>query len=81
MTEPTADEKRRRKLIYWLFTLTVAMWAVAFAMFYVIYLAEVVVVGGSAIGSAFISSLLVLVITAVGSVAIYFVSERLAQNG
>ena len=80
MTEPTDDAKRRRKLVYWLFTLTVAMWAVAFALFYVIYLAEVVVVGGSALGSAFVSSLIVLVIAAVGSVAIYFISERLAQS-
>lgn len=80
MSEPTADQKRRRKLVYWLFTLTVAMWAVAFALFYVIYLAEVVVVGGSALGSAFVSSLIVLVIAALGSVAVYFVSERLARN-
>jgi len=80
MTQPTANEKRRRKLVYWLFTLTVAMWAVAFALFYVVYLAQVVVVGGSALGAAFVSSLIVFVIAAVLSVAIYLISERLAQN-
>jgi hypothetical protein len=54
------------------------MWALAFALFYVVYLAEVVVVGGSALGSAFVSSLIVLLITAVLSVAVYFISDRLA---
>jgi hypothetical protein len=65
-------------MIYWLFTLTVAMWALAFALFYVVYIAEVVVVGGSALGSAFVSSLVVLLLAAVLSVAVYFISERLA---
>ena len=80
MTQPTTDEKRRRKMIYWLFTLTVAMWAIAFAIFYVIYMAKVVVVGGSALGSAFVSSLIVLVLTAILSVAVYLVSNRLAKS-
>jgi hypothetical protein len=65
-------------MIYWLFTLTVAMWALAFALFYVVYIAEVVVVGGSALGSAFVSSLVVLLLAAVLSVAVYFISDRLA---
>ncbi|MGD8397884.1 MAG: hypothetical protein PVG11_03430 [Anaerolineae bacterium] len=78
MTQPTPDENRRRKMIYWLFTLTVAMWALAFALFYVVYIAEVVVVGGSALGSAFVSSLVVLLLAAVLSVAVYFISDRLA---
>lgn len=80
MTQATANEKRRKKLVYWLFTLTVSMWAVAFALFYVVYLAQVVVVGGSALGAAFVSSLIVLLIAAVLSVAVYFVSEKLAQD-
>lgn len=78
MTQPT-NEKRRRKMVYWLFTLTVSMWAVAFALFYVVYLAQVVVVGGSAVGAAFVSSLIVFALAAVLSVAVYFVSDKLAE--
>jgi len=81
MTQPSADEKRRKKLVYWLFTFTVVMWAVAFALFYVINLVQEVAVGGSALGAAFVSSLIVLVIAAVLSVAVYFISGALAKKG
>lgn len=80
MAQMSPGEKRRRRLVFWLFGLSVAMWAIALALFYVIYLAEVVVVGGSALGSALVSSLIVLVLAAVLSVAVYFISENLAKK-
>jgi hypothetical protein len=79
-TDLSPDEKRRSKLVFWLFALCVSLWAVSIALFYVIYLAQVVVVGGSALGSAFVSSLVVLLIAVVLSVAVYFISESLAKR-
>ena len=81
MTQPTDGDKRRRKLIYWLFVFTVAMWAVSFALFFIFSKAEEVAGGGSALGGAFGSSLIVLAIAAVLSVAAYFISETMAKRG
>jgi amino acid transporter len=81
MTQPTDGDKRRRKLIYWLFVFTVAMWAVAFAVFYIFRKAGEVAGGASAFGAAFGSSLIVLVIAAVLSVVAYFISETMAKKG